>query len=120
MHLNHPIVQERLGKTMGYFTGACGLTGAITYSLRNSQRALMMNPWLLLALSIGTMIGTQVINYENNFLLKNMMYGAFVGTMSVSLLPLIHMYSMPVIYDALIASAAVTGSLGLVAYNSPS
>tara|TARA_B110000285_G_scaffold143966_1_gene160814 strand:- start:459 stop:608 length:150 start_codon:yes stop_codon:yes gene_type:complete len=48
------------------------------------------------------------------------MYGAFVGTMSASLLPLIHMYSMPIIYDALIASSAITGSLAAVAYNSPS
>ena len=120
MHLNHPIVQERLGKTMAYFTGACGMTGAMTYAMRNSQRALMMNPWLLLALSIGSLIGTQMIDYNRNFVLKNLMYGAFVGTMSASLLPLIHMYSMPVIYDALIASSAVTGSLGLVAYNSPS
>lgn len=120
MHLNHPMVQERIGKTMGYFTGACGLTGAMTYALRNSQRALMMNPWLLLALSLGTMIGTQVIDYRSNFVLKNLMYGAFVGTMSVSLLPLIHMYELPIIYDALIASGAITGSLGIVAYNSPS
>ena len=49
-----------------------------------------------------------------------MMYGAFVGTMSASLLPLIHMYSMPLIYDALIASSAITGSLAAVVYNSPS
>jgi hypothetical protein len=80
----------------------------------------MMNPWLLLGLSIGTMIGTQMLDYNRQFVLKNMMYGAFVGTMSASLLPLIHMYSMPIIYDALIASSAITGSLAAVAYNSPS
>lgn len=49
-----------------------------------------------------------------------MMYGAFIGTMSASLVPLIHMYSMPVIYDALIATSMTMGSLGLVAYNAPS
>lgn len=120
MHLNHPMVQERIGKTMGYFTGACGLTGAMTYALRNSHRALTMNPFLLFALSMGTLIGTQMIDYQRNFVLKNLMYGAFVGTMSAGLIPIINMYSMPVIYDALIASGAVTGSLGMVAYNSPS
>ena len=49
-----------------------------------------------------------------------MFFGAFVGTMSLSLVPLIHIYSMPVIYDALIATGVTMGSLGFVAYNSPS
>jgi FtsH-binding integral membrane protein len=49
-----------------------------------------------------------------------MFFGAFVGTMSLSLVPLIHIYSMPVIYDALIATGVTMGSLGVVAYNSPS
>jgi FtsH-binding integral membrane protein len=49
-----------------------------------------------------------------------MMYAGFIGTMSFSMIPLIHMYSMPVIYDALIASTACVGSLGAVAYYSPS
>jgi hypothetical protein len=64
MHLNNPIVQDRLGKTFGYFTGACGLTGGMMYAMRNSHRALMMNPWLLLGLSLGTMIGTKMLDYE--------------------------------------------------------
>jgi hypothetical protein len=48
------------------------------------------------------------------------MFGAFIGTMSLSMVPLIHAYSMPVIYDALIATGVTMGSLGIVAYNSPS
>ena len=40
--------------------------------------------------------------------------------MSLSMVPLIHIYAMPVIYDALIATVVTTGSLGIVAYNSPS
>jgi len=48
------------------------------------------------------------------------MYGAFVGTMSISLLPIIHMYSMPIIYDALIATSLTVGGLGAVAWNAPS
>ena len=90
------------------------------YAFRNSQRALSMNPWLLLAISMGTMIGTRMIDYETNFYAKNMMYAGFIGTMSFSLIPLIHMYSMPIIYDAFIASSATVGSLGAVAYFSPS
>ena len=48
------------------------------------------------------------------------MFAGFIGTMSMSLLPIIHMYSMPIIYDALIATSMTMGSLGVVAYNSPS
>jgi len=40
--------------------------------------------------------------------------------MSVSLLPLIHAYAMPVIYDALIATGVTVGALSSVAYNAPS
>jgi len=64
MHLNNPLVQQRIGQTLGYFTGACGLTGYIMYAARNSQRALSMNPWLLFALSLGTMFGTKMLDYE--------------------------------------------------------
>jgi len=120
MHMNNPIVQQRVGQTLGYFTGALGLTGFMMYTLRNSQRALMVNPWLLLAASIGSMIGTQMIDIEANPIAKHLMFGTFVGTMSCSMIPLIHMYSMPVIYDAIIASGACVGSLGSVAYFSPS
>lgn len=89
------------------------------FALRNSSLAYM-NPWLLLGLSIGCMVGTQICDYEKSWVLKNMFFGAFVGTISLSLVPLIHMYSMPVIYDALIATGVTMGSLGVVAYNSPS
>lgn len=52
--------------------------------------------------------------------MKNMMYGAFIGTMGVSLIPLVHMYAAPVIYDAMIATGVTCGSLSAVAYNAPS
>lgn len=61
-----------------------------------------------------------MINYDTNWAAKNLVYAAFVGSMSVSLLPLIHMYSMPVIYDALIATSVTVGGLGAVAWNAPS
>ena len=84
------------------------------------MRVLTMNPWLLLACSMGTLAGTYMIDYKTNWALKNMMYAGFVGTMSASLVPLIHIYSMLIIYDALIATSMTMGSLGIVAYNSPS
>jgi growth hormone-inducible transmembrane protein len=114
------MVQQRIGTTMAYFSGACCTTGAMMYALRNSSRALSMNPWLLLGLSFGTMFATHSVDYERNWVLKNMLYGGFIGTISLSLVPLIHMYSMPIIYDACIATSMTIGSLGVVAYNSPS
>ena len=57
MHLFNPLVQQRIRNTYGYFTGACVGTGAAVMMLRNSN-LIHMNPWLLMGLSIGTMIGT--------------------------------------------------------------
>ena len=120
MQLFHPVVQSRIGKTMGYFAGACGLTGAMMYGMRNSIRALNMNPVFLFCLSVGFMIGTMVVDYERHWVLKNMLYAGFIGSISCTLVPLLHIYSMPIIYDALIATSMTMGSLGVVAYNAPS
>ena len=79
-----------------------------------------MNPSMLFGLSIATLIGTIFCDYEKNWELKNIFYGAFVGTISLSIIPLINMCSMPIIYDALIATGVTMGSLGIVAFNSPS
>ena len=104
---------------MGYFSAACMGTGAACYLLRNS-RVVYANPFIILAGSLACMIGTQMTSYHNNWALKNMLYAGFITSMSVSLVPLIHMYSMPIIYDALIATGVTVGSLGAVAYNAPS
>lgn len=106
-------------KTFAYFGGACTLTGGMMYALRSSA-LVHMNPWLLLGLAIGSMIGTQMIDYNRHWVLKNAAYATFIGTMSVTLLPLIHLYAMPVIYDALIATGVTMGGLCTVAYNAPS
>lgn len=116
----NPVVKQRIGSTFGYFGGALGATGAFMYALRNNMRVLTMSPWLLFGGSIITLIGTQMCDYQTNWAMKNLLFAGFVGTMSVSLVPLIHMYSMPIIYDAAIASGAIMGGLGAVAYNSPS
>lgn len=79
-----------------------------------------MNPWAFLALTIGTMFGTMLTSYETSPVLKHMFWGAFMGTMALSMVPLINMASMPIIYDALFATGFTMGGLGLVAYNAPS
>jgi FtsH-binding integral membrane protein len=104
---------------MTYFSGACAGTGAMMYMLRSSRFAFS-SPWLQLAGSLGFLLGTMFTSYEDNWALKNALFGGFVGMTALSLVPLIHIYAMPVIYDALIATGVTMGSLGLVAYNSPS
>jgi FtsH-binding integral membrane protein len=119
MTLFNPIVKERLNKTFGYFCGAIGTTGVMMYFLRNSS-LVFMNPWLLLGASMASIIGVHMVDYNRNWALKNLLYATFVGTISLSLVPLLHVYSLPIIYDAAIASTGIMGALGLVAYNSPS
>ena len=119
MHLFNPVVQQRIRHTYGYFTAACAGTGAAVMLLRHSAAA-HMNPWVLLALTMGGVIGTQMVDYHNNWALKNVMYAGFVGAMGVSLIPLINMYAGPVVFDAMIATGVTCGGLSAVAYNAPS
>lgn len=54
----NPIVQQRVRSTFGYFSAACAGTGAFMFMFRNNMRVLNANPWALLALTLGTMVGT--------------------------------------------------------------
>jgi len=92
LSLFHPVVQERLGTTMAYFSGACAGTGFLMGAFRNNAAIVNMNPWLVLGLSLATLVGTHMISYEQNFALKNLMFAGFIGTMGVSLVPMMHMY----------------------------
>lgn len=118
MNFFHPTVQSRISKSLCYFGGGLAVTGMLVGALRNS-RVAYMNPWALFAVSIGTLIGTMMTSYENT-VLKHALWGAFLGSMAVSMVPLINMASMPIIYDALMATGFTMGGLGLVAYNAPS
>lgn len=48
------------------------------------------------------------------------MWAGFISTISLSMVPLINMASMPIIYDALFATGISMGALGAIAYNAPS
>jgi len=123
MHLFNPVVQQRIRNTFSYFTYACAGTGAFVFMLRNNMRILNLGMPGSIALFIGSiacLMGTQMIDYHNNWALKNMLYTGFICSISASLVPLIHIYSMPVIYDALLATGVTVGALGAVAYNAPS
>lgn len=119
MNFFNPIVQKRIGQSLQYFGGGLGLTALTVAMFRNSSIA-MMNPWLLFAVSIGTMFGTMMTDYNRSPLLKHAFWMTFVGSMGVSMIPLINMASMPVIFDALYATGFTMGGLGLIAYNAPS
>jgi len=79
-----------------------------------------MNPFMFMALSFGMLMGVHMTDYHSNFLLKNLLFAGWVGLVSTSLVPLIHMYSMPILFDAMLATGVTVGSLGAVAYNAPS
>jgi hypothetical protein len=63
LSLFHPTVQQRIQSTMGWFSGACMTTGGFIHMFRNNQRMLNMNPWMILGLSIASLIGTQMVDY---------------------------------------------------------
>ena len=79
-----------------------------------------MHPLILLLGSIGLMVGTMMTDYEKNKALKHLLWGGFVGSMALSLIPLINMASLPIIYDAIFATGITVGGLSAVAYNAPS
>lgn len=115
----HPEVQHRLRTTMGYFGAACAGTGAFMHLFRNSSLAYM-NPFLYMGLSFGALIGIHMCDYQTNWVAKNLLFAGWVGLVSTSLVPLIHMYSMPILFDAAMATGVTIASLGAVAYFSPS
>ena len=119
MDLFHPVVKQRVNSAMAYFCGGLTLTGIMTGALRNSRIAYM-NPWLLMFGSIGLAFGTLMTNYHTQPVLKHAVWLAFMGSMGVSMVPLINMVSMPIIFDAMMATGFTMGGLGLVAYNAPS
>jgi len=88
MNFFNPVVQQRISKTLMYFGSGLGATAFLTYALRNSSLAYM-NPFLFLALSIGTLIGTMATNYQTSSALKHTLWVGFMSTMALSLVPLI-------------------------------
>ena len=115
----HPTVQMRMRQTMGYFGASVLSTGALVAYLRNSRFAYM-HPLLFFVGSMGLMFGTMMTDYHRSPILKHAMWMGFIGSISLGMVPLINMASMPIIYDALFATGISMGCLGAVAYNAPS
>ena len=74
----------------------------------------------MLPLMFGTLIGTMTVDYYQSPALKHAFWFGFMGSIALSMVPLINMASMPIIFDAMFATGFTMGGLSLVAYNAPS
>lgn len=115
-----PLVQDRVGKTLGWFGYGLGATASIVYAIRNSMRLAGVSPWLILPASMAFALGTYMTDYETNFPMKVMMYTGMCGVMAVNMLPLIQMSAISVITDAALATAVSMSGFAAIAYNAPS
>lgn len=84
-----PLVQQRIGKTLGFFSYGVLSTSAFVYAMRNSM-AWASVPWYaMLAGSMGLMYACHAIDYETAFPVKLAAYTAFTGMIGLSILPLV-------------------------------
>lgn len=116
--LINPVVESRVQNALAYFCGGLGLTGLSVALFRNTALAYA-NPFLLFIPAIATMIGTQYLSYHNQSIPKHLTWGAFCGLEGLMLAPLINMAGMPIVFNALVATGAMMGSLAAYAYNTP-
>jgi len=115
-----PTVQKRVAHTLGYFGYGIAATGGIVYALRNSAAAAAA-PWpILLIAALACSFGTHSVDYYNNWGLKMLFYTGFIGSFSLSILPLIQMSSAALIADACLATGCSMAALSTVAYMAPS
>ena len=84
-----PIVQQRLGKTFGYFSYGILTTGATVYALRNSLAWAAVPWWAYMIGGVGLLFGAHLTPYETAYPLKLGFYTAFAGLMGLQVLPLI-------------------------------
>lgn len=89
----------------------------MVFALRNT-RVAYMNPWLNLGLSLACMIPMMMTSYHDKFMLKHLLWGGAITSISISLCPLINAVSLPIIYDALLGTGVMVGGLSAYAYNS--
>lgn len=66
------------------------------------------------------MIGMRMVDGFEKPLLKHVMLATTIGFLSAGMVPLIQMAGAPIMYDAMLSTGVVVGSLGALAYNAPS
>ena len=115
------LVQDRLGKTFGYFGWGIMTTSAFVYYMRHSMVWARMNPWLMMGATIGLMFGTHAMPYDNAMWLPKLgMYTLFSGVIGMSILPLVQMSAAATVADAALVTGLTMTGLGGIAYNAPS
>ena len=115
------IVQDRLGKTFGYFGWGIMTTSAFVYYMRHSMVWARMNPWMMMGASLGLMFGTHAMPYDNAMWLPKLgMYTLFSGVIGMSILPLVQMSAAATVADAALVTGLTMTGLGGIAYNAPS
>ena len=102
---------------MKYFGGSVAITGLIAALARGSSIAFT-NPFLLLIPTLIGMIGCQMVD-QRNTLLKHSLWGMFVGCEGLATAALITFFEMPIIFNALAATAIMVGGLSMYAYMTP-
>lgn len=115
-----PLVQDRLGKTFGFFSYGILTTGATVYAFRNSLAWAAIPWWGYLIGTIGLLVGAHMTPYDTAFPLKLGFYTAFAGLMGMQVLPLVQMSSLAMVADAALATGVSMGALTAVAYKAPS
>merc|ERR1712039_665455 len=116
----HPVVQQRIAKTLGYFSYGIFATAGTVYTLRNSMIWASVPWYVMLAASIGMMYGTLAVDYERMFPVKLAMFTGFAGVTGMFILPLIQASSAAAVADACLATGLSMTSLSGIAYMAPS
>ena len=108
-----------------YLLGSVASTaGMATYMFKSgfAARIMSLNPWVSLGgslvLTIGTMLGTQMISYENT-LPKHAMWLAFNSCIAASLAPLGYLGG-PIVLKAAAVTGCVVGALSIAGAAAPS
>eukprot|EP01094_Clydonella_sp_ATCC50884_P010156 TRINITY_DN1972_c0_g1_i1.p1 TRINITY_DN1972_c0_g1~~TRINITY_DN1972_c0_g1_i1.p1 ORF type:complete len:378 (-),score=109.55 TRINITY_DN1972_c0_g1_i1:250-1287(-) len=117
-------VQQNIKATYAYVMGGLGVTAVMATSMFRSglhHRIAAYNPWLVMGVSIagliGTMIATQAIPYQN-YVPKHAAWLGFNACMATSLCSL-GVVGSPIIIKAAVGTAAIVGSLSLIAFANP-
>jgi FtsH-binding integral membrane protein len=116
--------QKRLRATYGYVAGGLATTALASVYMFNfgvARRIVLMNPWLLLGVSLFGTIGTMMAMYaipKERKVARHVAWMAFNLCTGATLSPL-GFLGGPVIMKAMLGTGAVVGGLSLIAATAP-
>lgn len=125
-HAYSTSTRARLLSTYGHVVGGLASTALIAGGMFRSgvaHRLQRVSPLMMfggtLVLTIGSMIATQSIDYERSPVMKHLAWTGFNAAVALSLCPL-GVLGGPLLYRAALGTAAIMGSLSLIAATAPS